>query len=86
MNDKLLNGFLTTDPSVTEWESNLLFKSFFSKIDSRQCKIDLYNWLRSVNGVCLSTQSVLHSGLTFVLSDSVAISVIVCSSFSCRFG
>ena len=52
MNDELLNCFLRPDASVTEWESNLLFKSLFSKIASRQFKIDLHNWL---NDVCLST-------------------------------
>ena len=81
MNDELLNCFLTPDASVTEWGSNLLFQSLFSEIDSRQCKIDSYNWLRSLTAVCLSTQRVSHMGLTFFLSDSIAISLTDCSSF-----
>ena len=85
MNDELLNCFLRPDASVTEWESNLLFKSLFSKIASSQSKIDSYNWLRSVNDVCLSTQRFSHSRLNFFLSDSVAISVIVCSTLRSRF-
>ena len=81
MNDELLNCFVSTDASVSEWGSNLLFKSLFTENDSGQCKIDLYNWLRSVNSVCLSTQRVSYSDLTFFLYDSVAISVRNSSSF-----
>ena len=64
-----LLSFLKPDASVTEWGSNLVF-------DSRQCKTDSYNWLRFVNAVCLFTQRVSHSGVTFFLSDSVALSII----------
>ena len=81
MNDELLNCFLKPDASVTECGSNLLLKLMFSEIDSRQCKIGSYDWLRSANAVCLSTQRVADSGLTFFLSNSVALSVIDYSSF-----
>ena len=86
MNDEFLNCVLRPDALVTEWESNLLFKSLFSKFDSTQRKIDSYNLLRSANSVCFSIQRVSHSGLTFFLSDSVAISVIDCFSFRSRLG
>ena len=64
MNDELLNCFLRPDASVTEWGSNLLFKSLFSKTDSRQCKVDSYKWLRSVNAVYFSNRRVSRSVLT----------------------
>ena len=41
--DELLNCFLRSDASVTEWGSDPLFKLLCSEIDSRQCKIDSYN-------------------------------------------
>ena len=81
MNDELLNCVLRPDASVIEWESNLLLKSLFSKFDSRQYKIDSYNSLRSANSMCFLIERVSQSGLTFFLSDSVAISVIDCSRF-----
>ena len=33
MNDELLNCFIRPDASVTEWGSNLFFKSLFSEIE-----------------------------------------------------
>lgn len=65
-----INQIISQSALVSECGSGLLFQPLFNKIDSRQCKIESFKWLRS--SLCAVLSIAIRTVLWFLLKRFVS--------------